>query len=829
MDLDEGLQAFVAEAGDLLSEMESSLLRLGQGADSEALIHAVFRAAHTIKGTAGLFSLDRIVEFTHAVEGVLDGVRDGRLALDAGLVGLLLSCADHIGAMVEDVARGGQGDLTALPDLAGRGQGLLGDLHGLLGQPARAVSTPSGEGACWHVSVQFGPDSFRQGMDPLAFIRDLGRLGELVAVRVVDDCLPAAGDFDAESCYLGFEIALRSAAGAAAIEQVFEFAGRHCTLQLLPPDASAHDFLRLAQHAPNHARAIADTLRATAHPVPPALASMAVPTAVTASAHRISAASPVDGSANSSSPPPAAKTIASAAVPGAVAPSLPPSAPLARSVATPTPSASSLPAPPDAWPETPSAYTPGGALREQVMPDALWTPDVPSSAAASGGVAAAASRAAAPGGTAAGDTPALGSPDSARVDAAWAAHAPHAHSAAPTIAPAALSAPAPPGEPRENRTIRVDADRLGHLITLVGELIIASARTSLAGSRLRDPELRDSTELLASLVEEVRDSALQLRMVRIGPTFRRFQRLVHDAARERNKEIRLEISGEEVELDKTLVERIADPLTHLVRNAIDHGIEPAAERIARGKPAQGTIALNAHHDAGTIVIEVSDDGGGLPREKILAKAATLGLATPGQRLSDSELQTLIFEPGFSTASEVTNLSGRGVGMDVVKKNIEALRGSIAIDSQEGAGTTVKVRLPLTLAIVDCLLVRIGGSSFALPLSMVEECVASSPEEAGGLHQLRGEVLPLIILRDLFRLSGPPPRRESIVVVRHAGQKAGLVVDALLGQVQAVMKPLSPLLAGVRCITGSTILGSGEVALVLDLPVLLKQNKETWPC
>jgi two-component system chemotaxis sensor kinase CheA len=379
------------------------------------------------------------------------------------------------------------------------------------------------------------------------------------------------------------------------------------------------------------------------------------------------------------------------------------------------------------------------------------------------------------------------------------------------------------------RTIRVDADRLGHLITLVGELIIASARTSLASIRLRDPELRDSTELLASLVEEVRDSALQLRMVRIGTTFRRFQRLVHDAARERHKEIRLQISGEEVELDKTLVERIADPLTHLVRNAIDHGIEPASERQARGKPAAGTITLNAHHDAGTIVIEVSDDGAGLAREKILEKAIAQGLATPGVRLPDSEVHALIFEPGFSTASEITSLSGRGVGMDVVKQNIEALRGSIAIDSTEGEGTTIRVRLPLTLAIVDCLLVRVGGSSFALPLSMVDECVASSPEEAGGLHQLRDEVLPVLVLRELFHLNGPPPRRESIVVVRHAGQKAGLVVDALLGQIQAVMKPLSPLLAGVRCISGSTILGSGEVALVLDLPTLLKQNKETTPC
>ncbi|MGO4382565.1 chemotaxis protein CheA [Pseudoduganella sp. RAF53_2] len=677
MDLDEGLQAFVAEAGELLVEMESGLLKLGRGEPHGELIHAVFRAAHTIKGTAGLFSLESIVVFTHAVESVLDGVRDGSRVLDERLIVLLLSCADHITAMVDDVARGGQGDLGE------RGVPLLEQLHRYLGlaeQPPEQASAAMSEAALWHISVQFGEDVFRQGMDPAAFISYLSQLGELAAVAVVDETLPPAADMDAESCYLGFEIVLRTVAGQAQIEKAFEFVQRQCTLHVLSPNAAPEDYVRLAQRQPLHARAIAEVLNATARIVPPAL--LAVP--------------------------------ASSARPKAAAPA--------------------------------------------------------------------------------------------------AAPAPHSN-----------------GEARENRTIRVDADRLGHLITLVGELIIASARTGIASARLRDAELRDSTELLASLVEEVRDSALQLRMVRIGATFRRFQRMVHDVAREQGKEIRLLISGEDVELDKTLVERIADPLTHLVRNAVDHGLESTAERQALGKPAQGTITLNALHDAGTIVIEVSDDGRGLARDKILEKAIALGLAGAEQNLSDGEVHALIFEPGFTTASEITNLSGRGVGMDVVRENIEALRGSITIDSTEGQGTTVRVRLPLTLAIIDCLLVRVGESSFALPLSMVDECVAGLEEEAEGLHQLRGEVLPTIVLRDLFRLSGPAPRRESVVVVRHAGQKAGLVVDALLGQIQAVMKPLSPLLAGSRCISGSTILGGGEVALVLDLPALLKLNKETWTC
>jgi len=401
------------------------------------------------------------------------------------------------------------------------------------------------------------------------------------------------------------------------------------------------------------------------------------------------------------------------------------------------------------------------------------------------------------------------------------------------VAPPALPSPSAPlrSEPAgggvtsrqtDSRTIRVDAERLGHLITLVGELIIASARTQMIGNRFKDTDLHDSTSALADLVEQVRDSALQLRMVKIGATFNRFQRVVHDVAREIGKDIRLVLGGEEVELDKTLVERIGDPLTHLVRNAIDHGIEPAEVRRQRGKPLYGTVTLNAFHDSGSVVIEVSDDGGGLQRDRIIACAIERGLLDPEHKPSDSEVFALIFEPGFSTAGQVTNLSGRGVGMDVVKRNIEALRGSITIDSEAGRGTTVRVRLPLTLAIMDCMLVTVGASRFAIPLGTIEECVGYERDGQRDFVDLRGEVLPTASLRELFRLRSSAPRRESVLVVRHAGQRAGLVVDSLQGQCQAVIKPLSPVFSGISCLSGSTVLGSGDVALILDIPALLKQ-------
>jgi len=377
----------------------------------------------------------------------------------------------------------------------------------------------------------------------------------------------------------------------------------------------------------------------------------------------------------------------------------------------------------------------------------------------------------------------------------------------------------------ESKSIRVDADKLDSLINLVGELIIAGASVNLIAHRSKVIELTESTSKLATLVEEVRDSALQLRMVRIGATFNRFQRVVHDVSRDLSKDIALQIDGEDTELDKTVEEKIGDPLMHLVRNCMDHGIESAELRQQRGKPVQGMVKLNAFHDSGSIVITVEDDGGGLKKDRILAKAVERGLVEAGHHLSDADIYGLVFEPGFSTAEKVTNLSGRGVGLDVVKRNITALRGTVGITSNEGVGTKVSIRLPLTLAIIDGFLVGIDKAVYAIPLDMIEECVAYSAEPGHDYTNLRGEVLPFIRLRELFSVPGKPAKGENIVVLKHAGQKAGLVVDTLLGEFQTVIKPLGQMFAQSRCISGSTILGSGDVALILDVPQLVRQAME----
>jgi two-component system chemotaxis sensor kinase CheA len=374
----------------------------------------------------------------------------------------------------------------------------------------------------------------------------------------------------------------------------------------------------------------------------------------------------------------------------------------------------------------------------------------------------------------------------------------------------------------ESKSIRVDADKLDQLINLVGELIIAGASVNMIAHRSKVIELQESTSKLATLVEEVRDSALQLRMVRIGATFSRFQRVVHDVSRDLGKDIALQIDGEETELDKTVVEKIGDPLMHLVRNSMDHGIESAELRRQRGKPVQGSVKLNAYHDSGAIVITVEDDGGGLKKDRILAKAIERGLVEAGHHLSDADIFALIFEPGFSTAEKVTNLSGRGVGLDVVKRNITALRGTVSISSEDGLGTRVTVRLPLTLAIIDGFLVGVDKAVYAIPLDMIEECVAYSAEPGHDYTNLRGEVLPFIRIRELFSVPGKPAKGENIVVLKHAGQKAGLVVDTLMGEFQTVIKPLGQMFAQSKCISGSTILGSGDVALILDVPALVRQ-------
>ena len=394
----------------------------------------------------------------------------------------------------------------------------------------------------------------------------------------------------------------------------------------------------------------------------------------------------------------------------------------------------------------------------------------------------------------------------------------------------AASRRAPPGEraaaaPAQAQ-LRVDADKLDRLVDLVGELVIAGAAASVIAADVGREDLNEALSVLSGLIEDMRDAAMQMRMVQIGATFNRFQRVVRDVSHELGKDIELITEGGETELDKSVVEKIGDPLMHLVRNSMDHGIEPAELRLARGKPARGRVTLGAQHEAGSILIQIRDDGGGLDTEKILAKAIERKLVQPKQSLSEADIHQLIFEPGFSTAEQVTELSGRGVGMDVVRRNIQALRGSVSVESEPGRGCAFSIRLPLTLAIIDGFRVGIGDAHFVIPLDMVAECLQHDrqPRSCDYIN-LRGKLLPFVRLRDLFGEAGdsaPPAVAENLVVVSHGGQQVGIVVERLYGEMQAVIKPLGVMFQGIKGLAGCTLLGNGEIAVVLDIPTLIAQ-------
>ncbi|MDR3469522.1 MAG: chemotaxis protein CheA [Xanthobacteraceae bacterium] len=382
---------------------------------------------------------------------------------------------------------------------------------------------------------------------------------------------------------------------------------------------------------------------------------------------------------------------------------------------------------------------------------------------------------------------------------------------------------------KSGSSIRVPAERLDEMMDRVGELVIAQSRLKQITASSDDPQIQSVVEEIERLARELQDTTMGVRMVPIGSLFGRFRRLVHDLSRDLGKEIELVTTGEDTELDKTVIERLADPLVHLIRNSGDHGLETPDGRAAAGKPASGRISLTARHAGAEVLITIGDDGRGLDRARIQARAEENGLLAPGAKLGDEELFKIIFEPGFSTAREVTNLSGRGVGMDVVKRTIEDLRGTIDVRSTPGRGSEVTLRLPLTLAIIDGLLVRIGRGRYVIPLTAVEECVELTPQDdlrstGRSFLSIRDELVPFIRLREQFRTGTPPDPYQKVVVVSDGESRVGLVVDQVIGDHQTVIKSLSNLHADAASFSGATILGDGTVALILDVPQLVEDGR-----
>ena len=700
----QAMPAFISEAAEQIEAIEALLLELEEQPDNRDLLDSLFRCAHTVKGSAGIFGLNRVVEFTHHVETLLDKMRDGDIALNPEISTLLLQCNDQIRFLVdtaadEDADTDEQREVRA--DLVTRLRALTegeAPAAATAAAPGTAQADPPQDGALriWSISARFGPDTFRNGMDPLSIVRYLGTLGRVVSMRSIIDTVPPLIHINPESCYLGFVMELETASNRDDIEGAFSFVIDDCELDVVAPETAAQKLARAIEELPET----------------PRLGEMLVQV-------------------------------------GAVTPDK------LQQVLSTQQQTRGMPAVPKAklgdlletQAGVPPAVVEAAVAKQQKMRDAA---------------------------------------------------------------------------PNEERYIRVQADRLDAVINLLGELVIAGAGATLLARESKQAALMEANLHMNSLIEEIRNGTLGLRMVPVGETFSRFRRVVRDTASSLGKEVNFEIFGGEAELDKSMVEKIADPLMHLVRNSLDHGLEPPQERIAAGKPAAGKLVLSARHETGAILIRIEDDGRGINRERVLQRAWNRGLVEQGVVPPDDEINMLIFEPGFSTAEQVTNLSGRGVGMDVVRRNIEALRGSIRLNSNPGRGLQVDIRLPLTLAIIDGFLVGVGKSKFVLPLETVVEVI-----EAGGDHvkvdhrgrhvvELRGAVLPVVRLRTLYAVESSLPDRVSVVVVNSPRGKYGIEVETLLGQNQTVIKPLGRLFKTLRGISGSSILGSGEVALILDV-------------
>jgi two-component system chemotaxis sensor kinase CheA len=730
--LAEGLQIFSEESSELLQQSEYILLKLEDEPHSDELINDLFRAIHTIKGSAGLFGFDDVVAFTHVAESVMGRLRDKEISFDDDLMGLLLDSRDQISKLVAHVL-----DDAKLPisdTLRKTGEGLIKKLDkyltietpieltsGSLTKTLTDIETGPGSADServandyWHISVRFNRNVLADGMDPLSFLRYLNQIGHYVSMTTLLTELPLLEDINPEESYLGFEISLDSSGSKESIAEVFEFVREDCQLYILPPRSILSRYTSLIDALPEENMAIGEILVASG-----ALTKDELLEALEyQNIHTITETidNDNDDALNIQSKP-----------------------------------------------------LLGDVLVEKNMTD-ISTVD------------------------------------------------------------AALKKQEKTKESKnaEQQTVRVNAEKLGDLINLVGELVISSAHTELKAKQTEQAELLETAENLTRLVEEIRDATLSLRMVQIGDTFNRFKRVVRDISKELGKNVDLQISGGDTELDKTVVEKISDPLMHLIRNSMDHGIEKPSVRTAVGKSETAVIKLEAYHDSGSIVIEISDDGAGLNPDILIAKAIENGLITAKQQLTPPEIHRLIFAPGFSTAKEVTNISGRGVGMDVVNKNIEALRGQISVNSEVGVGTGFTIRLPLTLAIIEGFQVQVGNSSYVIPLDLVEECIELDEQQAkkGEYVDLRGEVMPYLHLSEVFNDgSGSDSnidrkgKRDNIVVVQYAGQKAGLVVDELLGEHQTVIKPLGKIFQNLKGISGATILGSGEVAMIIDVPAL----------
>jgi len=691
----EELRLFLEDSDEQLGFMEASLVNMQEEGVNEEDIGALFRAMHTIKGTAGMFGFDDVVAFAHIAENLLSDVRSNKVPLTAEMLGLFLLCKDHTETLIDTAVD----QKPVSSELRKANDDLVAQLLTFTpegskphSQAAESSVTKMGEispvqsrTTLWHISVGLKPDFFNTGMDVLSLVSFLDGLGTVTRKAIVIDDIPLLENYNPIEAYIGFELQLDTQSDYAAIEEVFEFVEDDIELQIL----KVTDKEKLLSWI--------DGLESKQNKVKFLISNGFFDKTDFVTAQE------------------------------------------SNQVVIPI-------------------------KNEEKIKNSSFGEDE--------------------------------------------------------------SKVASKKEPHKSFSLRVDSSKIDQLINQMSEMVIANAKIAQRADKLDDTELSESTTIMSEMLEEVRSSVMNIRMVQVGDSFAKFRRIVGDVAKKLGKEIDFIIKGGETELDKMVVEKISDPIMHMLRNSVDHGIEMPQERKAAGKLESGTVTLSAYPDAGTIVIKIVDDGKGLDKERILAKAIANGTIPSNHNLTDKEIFNLIFAAGLSTADQVSDISGRGVGMDVVKRNIEELRGTVEIDSRKGEGSTFTIRLPLTLAIIDGFLIQSGDTKYIIPLEMIQECIELSPaykKQMKGNHfiNLRDSILPLLDIRTYFDESESKSQRENVVVIRYGEYKMGLQVDELYGEFQTVIKPLGEVFRNVPGISGGTVLGSGEIALIFDIPKLME--------
>lgn len=690
--IDTHRQAFIEEASELLTELESSLLELEEVPNDFELIAKVFRALHTIKGSSGMFGYDDITMFTHDIESVYDYIRKGDIAISKNIIDLTLLARDQIAVMLKD--GGAAIDETKTEEILNGFRSIIVD-YKLKSTPEAKTQSEELElktttqipvkvnKTAFYISFKPEANIFLSGTNPLLLIGELREMGKAVVFTNYSS-IPQFEEMNPELCYAWWELLLITEKGEDAIKDVFIFVEDQCELKI-----------QIVDETSNYIND--DTIE---------------------NFEELLLSNVTDTQFNFES------------------------------------------------------------LQQDFISQLLETASRPKEK---------------------------------------------------SIVARAREVSEGHHEPDQGSSIRVRADKLDELVNLVGELVTLQARLSQIASTSTDSTIISISEEVEQITWALRDSALNIRMLQIGTTFSKFKRLVRDLSKELGKQVELVTEGAETELDKTVIERLNDPLVHIIRNSIDHGIELPEVRSQNNKSQIGTVKLSATQSGGSVLITIADDGAGLDKDAIKAKAIASGLINEGVELSDSEIYSMIFMAGFSTAKKVTNVSGRGVGMDVVRKAIESLRGVVEVSSKKGEGTQITLKLPLTLAIIDGLLVKITDDYFVMPLSSVVECIELTQEDINNSHgrnlvNIRGDIVPYVNLRERFRIEGIKPDIEQVVIADIKGTRVGFLVDNVVGQHQTVLKTLGRVYKDVDGISGATILGDGTLALILDVLKLAEKEE-----